>query len=46
MKKVVITNAKRTAIGSFNGGLSSFAAPQLGSIVIKSLIEESKLDKN
>ncbi len=46
MKRVVITNAKRTAIGSFNGGLSTFTAPQLGSIVIKSLIEESKLDKN
>ncbi len=46
MKKVVITHAKRTAIGAFNGGLSSFTAPQLGSIVIKSLLEESKIDKN
>lgn len=44
MKKVVITNAKRTPIGSFNGMLSSFTAPQLGSIVIKSLLEESKID--
>lgn len=44
MKKVVITNAKRTAIGSFNGALSSFSAPQLGSIAIKALIEESKID--
>ncbi|MDP3682304.1 MAG: beta-ketoacyl synthase N-terminal-like domain-containing protein, partial [Ignavibacteria bacterium] len=46
MKKVVITHAKRTAVGSFNGGLSSFTAPQLGSIVIKALLNESGLDKN
>lgn len=44
MKKVVITHAKRTAVGSFNGALSSFTAPQLGSIVIKALLEESKVD--
>ena len=46
MKKVVITHAKRTAVGSFNGGLSSFTAPQLGSFVIKALLDESGLDKN
>jgi len=46
MKKVVITHAKRTAVGSFSGGLSSFTAPQLGSIVIKALLYESGLDKN
>ncbi len=46
MKKVVITHAKRTAVGSFNGSLSSFTAPQLGSIVIKALLNESGLDKN
>ena len=44
MKKVVITNAKRTAIGAFNGVLSSFSAPQLGAAVIKALIDESKID--
>ena len=44
MKKVVITNAKRTPIGAFNGSISSLTAPQLGSIVIKSLIEESGID--
>jgi acetyl-CoA C-acetyltransferase len=44
MKKVVITNAKRTPIGAFNGTLQSLSAPQLGSIVIKSLIEESVVD--
>lgn len=41
MKKVVITHAKRTPIGSFNGVLSGFSAPQLGSFVIKDLIESS-----
>jgi acetyl-CoA C-acetyltransferase len=46
MKKVVITHAKRTPIGSFNGTLSSFTAPQLGSIVIKALLDESGIDKN
>lgn len=44
MKKVVITHAKRTPIGSFNGILGSLSAPQLGSTVIKAIIEESKLD--
>ncbi len=41
--KVVITNAKRTPIGSFNGLLSGFSSPQLGSFAIKALIEESKI---
>ncbi|MEW6196594.1 MAG: acetyl-CoA C-acetyltransferase [Bacteroidota bacterium] len=44
MKKVVITHAKRTAVGAFNGSLSSLSAPQLGSIVIKSLLDESKIN--
>jgi len=42
--KVVITNAKRTPIGSFNGALSGFTAAQLGSFAIKAVLEESKLD--
>jgi len=46
MKKVVITHAKRTAVGSFSGALSTFSAPQLGSLVIKALLEESGIDKN
>ncbi len=44
MKKVVITHAKRTAVGSFNGALASLSAPQLGSSIIKSLLEESRID--
>lgn len=46
MRKVVITHAKRTPIGAFNGALSSFTSPQLGSIAIKAVLEESGLDKN
>ena len=43
MKRVVITNAKRTAIGAFNGALSSLTAPQLGAVVIKALMDEAKI---
>ena len=42
-KDVVITSAFRTAIGSFNGTLSSKTAPELGSIVIKKCVENSEL---
>jgi acetyl-CoA C-acetyltransferase len=44
MKKVVITHAKRTPIGAFNGVLSSVTAPQLGSIVIKDVLENSQIN--
>jgi acetyl-CoA C-acetyltransferase len=43
MKKVVITSAKRTPIGAFGGSLSSFSASQLGSLAIKSVLEDTKL---
>ena len=46
MKKIVITSAKRTPIGSFNGSLSTLSAAQLGSIAIKSVIEDSKITTN
>ncbi len=46
MKKVVIVSAKRTPIGAFNGSLSSLTAPQLGSIAIKSVVEDSSIDTN
>jgi acetyl-CoA C-acetyltransferase len=46
MKKVVITTAKRTPIGSFMGSLSSYSAAELGSFVIKAVLEDSKIDKN
>jgi len=44
MSKVVITSAKRTPIGSLSGSLSSFSAAQLGSIAIKGVLEDSKID--
>lgn len=46
MKKVVIIEAKRTAIGSLSGSLSSFSAAQLGSFAIKSVLDNSGIDKN
>lgn len=44
MKKVVITSAKRTPIGSFGGTLSSLSASKLGSLSIKSVLETSKIN--
>lgn len=41
--KVVITSAKRTPIGILNGSLSSFSAPQLGSIAIKAILDDSAI---
>jgi len=38
MREVVIVSAVRTAVGSFNGSLSSFSAVELGSMVIKEAI--------
>lgn len=46
MQKIVIVSAKRTAIGAFNGGLSSLTASQLGSFAIKAVLEDSKIDLN
>ena len=46
MKKVVITNAKRTPIGSLSGSLSSLSAGKLGSIAIKAIVDESGIDPN
>ena len=46
MKKIVITSAKRTPVGSFNGVLSSLSAAQLGSIAIKSVLDDTKIDVN
>ncbi|MDO3644949.1 acetyl-CoA C-acyltransferase [Mucilaginibacter sp. L3T2-6] len=43
MKEVVIVSATRTPIGSFGGSLAGLSATQLGSIVIKSVIEKAGL---
>lgn len=44
MKKVFISAAKRTAIGSFLGSLSTISAAKLGEELIRGLVNESKLD--
>lgn len=41
---IVITHATRTAIGTFGGSLSSVSAVELGTTVIKSLLEKADLD--
>ena len=46
MKKVVIVSAKRTPIGSFGGSLASLSAAKLGSIAIRSVIDETGIDTN
>lgn len=44
MEKAVIVEALRTPIGSFLGGLSSIPAPRLGAIVVKAILEKTKID--
>ena len=45
MTNIVITSAKRTPIGKFLGSLSSLSAPELGKIVLNSVIKDSNLSK-
>ena len=44
--EIVIVAAKRTAIGSFGGSLSSVSAHKLGSAVISSLLQKTGLNTN
>jgi acetyl-CoA C-acetyltransferase len=46
MKEVVIVSAVRTAIGNFQGGLSSFTATDLGALVIEESIRRAGIEKN
>ncbi len=46
LNDTVIVSAKRTPVGSFQGSLSSFSASDLGSIVIKALVDDIKIDPN
>ena len=41
MHEVVIVAATRTAIGSFQGGLASIPAPQLGAVIVRRLLEQT-----
>lgn len=42
--EVVILSASRTPVGSFNGALKSFTAPQLGVVALKDALAKSKVD--
>ncbi len=44
-KDVVIVSALRTAIGNFQGGLSSFTATELGGLAIAGVVDKIGLDK-
>ena len=42
-ESIVLVSARRTPMGSFQGDLSSFKATDLGSIVVKQNLEDSKV---
>ncbi|KAI9510470.1 Thiolase, N-terminal domain-containing protein [Russula earlei] len=44
LHEVVIVAAARTPVGSFNGGLKSLTAPELGVVALKRAFEQSKVD--
>jgi len=46
MKEVVIVSAVRTAIGNFQGGLSSFTATDLGALVIEESLRRAGIETN
>ncbi|MDQ6618895.1 MAG: acetyl-CoA C-acetyltransferase [Pseudomonadota bacterium] len=43
MTDIVITHALRTAVGKFGGTLAKMPAPELGAIVIRALLEQSRV---
>lgn len=43
MKEAYIVSATRTAIGAFEGSLSSFSAPEIGAIAIKNAVERAQI---
>ena len=45
MTDIVITSAKRTAIGKFLGSLSELSAIDLGKIVLNAVVDDSMIDK-
>jgi acetyl-CoA C-acetyltransferase len=44
--EAVILSAARTAIGKFQGGLSSIPAAQLGAVAVKAAVERAGIDPN
>lgn len=45
MDSIVIVDAKRTPIGKFFGSLSEYSAVELGSSLVKKMLENNKIDK-
>ena len=45
LKEVVIIEAVRTPIGTYNGSLKEIKAHQLGSVVIKEVLKRSKIER-
>jgi len=43
MTDVVIVSAARTAVGKFGGSLAKIAAPDLGAIVLRAVLERANL---
>ncbi len=43
MNEVLIISGARTPVGSFNGALSSFTSPQLGSIALKEAVKRANV---
>jgi len=46
LEDVVIVSAVRTAVGKFQGSLSDFTAPQLGSIAVREAVKRAGIDPN
>ncbi len=44
MQNAVIVAAKRTPVGAFNGALSTFSAPELGSVAISAVLKEAGIE--
>jgi acetyl-CoA C-acetyltransferase len=44
LRRVAIVSPIRTAVGKFQGGLASMTAGNLGAVVIKALVERTKID--
>ncbi|HWA31381.1 MAG TPA: acetyl-CoA C-acetyltransferase [Rhizomicrobium sp.] len=44
MRRAAIVSPLRTAVGKFQGGLSSIAAGDLGAVILRALVERTKID--
>ena len=44
MRRAAIVSPLRTAVGKFQGALSSMTAGEIGGVIIKELVERTKID--